>query len=198
MCILRLDVLASAHMLQCYSVSAEWARKSQRGTWKLWSTGWWRAAWSLFIYSSQGKESAAVCFREAAKKQDRRKSQLHMNTRNKNLQHGGEIWWQFLNSCVLNRVPLFLWAKILQKHVTLPAPNASSLHLLWSCLFSQTCCYTPFLLSKDSQPVIKSSLLPGNYQVETNSTFQFTYFRISPNVVFCILKLETESFMFCL
>ncbi len=84
MCILRLDVFASAHMLRSYSVSAEWASKSQRETWKLWSTGWWRA-WSLCVYSSQGKESAAVCFSVAAQKQDWRKSQLHINTPDKKI-----------------------------------------------------------------------------------------------------------------
>lgn len=35
---------------------------------------------------------AAVCFSVAAQKQHRRKSQLHMNILDKNLQHGGEIW----------------------------------------------------------------------------------------------------------
>ncbi len=64
----------------------------------------------------------------------------------------GEIWSEFLNSCVLNRVPLFLWARILKKYVTLPEPNASSPPFLLGCLFSQTCCYTPSLLAKVSQP----------------------------------------------
>lgn len=136
----------SAHMLWSYSVSAEWASKSQRGTWKLWSTGWWgRPDLCLFTH-------AAVCFSVAAQKQHRRKSQLHMNILDKNLQHGGEIWWQFSNSCVLNRVPLFPWAKILKKHVTLPEPNASSPPSSVGLFVSQTCCYTPSLLAKDSQP----------------------------------------------